>query len=104
GWKRRQLSAWLRFPLTVGLAGLTLFAYNFRFGRDTGAALLATMLALKLLETRSVRDARSVLSFALFAIMAGFLQDQGPQTLLLALLATVLVVTALARTAEADQP
>ena len=35
-----------------------------------------TMLALKLLETRRVRDARSVLSFALFAVMAGFLQDR----------------------------
>ena len=104
GWLRRHLNAWIRLPLTLGLAGLTLFAYNFRFGRDTGAALLATMLALKLLETRSVRDARSVLSFALFAIMAGFLQDQGPWTLLLALVATLLVLGALARVAEVDMP
>ena len=104
GWMQRHLSAWIRLPMTLGLAGLTLFAYNFRFGRDTGAALLATMLALKLLETRSVRDARSVLSFALFAVMAGFLQDQGPQTLLLALLATILVLSALARVADADLP
>lgn len=101
---RRQMTAWVRLPLTLGLAGLTLFAYNFRFGRDTGAALLATMLALKLLETRGVRDVRSVLSFSLFAIMAGFLQDQGPQTLLLAVLATVLVLAGLARVAEIDLP
>lgn len=104
GWFDRKLSPWVRLPLTLGLAGLVLFAYNFRFGRDTGAALLATMLALKLLETRSVRDARSVLSFSLFAIMAGFLQDQGPQTLLLALVATVLVLSSLARVAEVDLP
>ncbi|MBB5206808.1 transglutaminaseTgpA domain-containing protein [Chiayiivirga flava] len=104
GWLQRRLNAWVRLPLTLGLAALTLFAYNFRFGRDTGAALLATMLALKLLETRSVRDARSVLSFALFAIMAGFLHDQGPQTLLLALVATVLVLSALARIADVDLP
>lgn len=104
GWFGRKLSPWIRLPLTLGLAGLVLFAYNFRFGRDTGAALLATMLALKLLETRSVRDARSVLSFSLFAIMAGFLQDQGPQTLLLALVATVLVLASLARVAEVDLP
>lgn len=100
GWRGQTLTPWVRLPLTLGVAAAVLYAYGFKFGRDTGAALLVTMLALKLLETRRVRDARSVLSFALFAIMAGFLQDQAPLTLLLALLATLLVLCALASVAD----
>jgi transglutaminase-like putative cysteine protease len=104
GLRGRQLSAWIRLPLTLGVALVVLAAYDFKFGRDTGAALLVTMLALKLLETRRVRDARSVLSFALFAVMAGFLQDQSPATLLLAVVATVLALAALARVADVEAP
>jgi transglutaminase-like putative cysteine protease len=99
-----SLPGLLRLALTVTIAGGVLYAFDFRFGRDTGAALLAVMLALKLLETRRTRDARSVLGFSLFAIMAGFLQSQAPQILLLALLATVLILTASARVTDFDLP
>jgi transglutaminase-like putative cysteine protease len=102
GWSGRRLSPWIRLPLTIGVAGVVLYAHGFRFGRDTGAALLVTMLALKLLETRNVRDARSILGFALFAIMAGFLQSQAPAVMLLALLGTVLVLAAMLRVTEAE--
>jgi transglutaminase-like putative cysteine protease len=104
GWRSQQLHTAIRLPLTLAVAAAVLFAYGFRFGRDTGAALLVTMLALKLLETRRVRDARSVLSFALFAVMAGFLQDQAPLTLVMALAATMLALSALARVAEVESP
>jgi transglutaminase-like putative cysteine protease len=99
-WLGRVLSGWIRLPLTLAAAGVVMFAYGFRFGRDTGAALLVTMLALKLFETRTVRDARSALSFALFAVMASFLQNESPGTLALALLATVVALCALSRAAE----
>lgn len=102
GWRGRVLTAWVRLPLTLGCAAIVLNAYQFRFGRDTGAALLASMLALKLLELRRARDARSVLSFALFAIMAAFLQEQSPTTLLIALGGVVLALTALARVQESQ--
>ena len=104
GLREKPISAWIRLPLTLGVAFAVLFAFEFRFGRDTGAALLVTMLALKLLETRRIRDARSVLSFALFAVMAGFLQDQSPLTLVLAIVATMLVLAALARVADVESP
>lgn len=97
-----HIPAWLRLLLTLGVAGLVMYVYGFRFGRDTGAGLLATMLALKLLETHTLRDARSLLSFSLFAIMAAFLQDQGPVTLVLALAAAILILTALARVSELE--
>ena len=41
-------------------------AFDFQLGRDTGCALLAAMLAIKPAETRSLRDARSLIGFALF--------------------------------------
>lgn len=100
GLRGYKVPAWLRLLLTLLAAGLALYAYGFKVGRDTGAALLAAMLALKLLETRSVRDARSLLSFGLFAVMASFLMDQGPLTLLLALLAGVATLAALAQVNE----
>lgn len=102
GLRGAHIPAWLRLLLTLGVAGLVLYTYDFRFGRDTGAGLLATMLALKLLETHSLRDARSLLSFSLFAIMAAFLQDQGPLTLVLALIAALLILTSLARASELE--
>lgn len=102
GLRGAHIPAWLRLLLTLGVAGLVLYTYGFRLGRDTGAGLLATMLALKLLETHSLRDARSLLSFSLFAIMAAFLQDQGPLTLVLALIAAVLILTSLARASELE--
>ncbi len=102
GLRGAHIPAWLRLLLTLGVAGLVLYTYEFRFGRDTGAGLLATMLALKLLETHSLRDARSLLSFSLFAIMAAFLQDQGPLTLVLALISSVLILTSLARASELE--
>lgn len=100
GLRGYRVPAWLRLLLTMLAAGLALYAYGFKVGRDTGAALLAAMLALKLLETRSVRDARSLLSFGLFAVMASFLMDQGPLTLALALLAGLASLAALARVHE----
>lgn len=102
GLRGAHIPAWLRLLLTVGVAGLVLYVYDFKFGRDTGAGLLATMLALKLLETRGLRDARVLLSFSLFAIMAAFLQDQGPLTLILALVSAVLILAALARVGELE--
>lgn len=99
---RRPWPDWLRLILTLCLAGLVLAAFGFRFGRDTGSALLLAMLALKLGETRWLRDGRSLVGFALFATFAAFLQDQGPLTLLLAIPAVAMVLAASARMAESQ--
>src|SRR5690606_20559737 len=53
-------------------------------------------------ELRSLRDARSLLGFALFAPFATFLLDQGPVSLLLSLLAATLVLMALLRLSEQE--
>lgn len=100
GLRQRLLPIAVRLPLTLVVAALALAAYDFRFGRDTGAALLSTMLVLKLLELRRVRDARSVLGFALFATMSAFLLDQGPALLATAAIGCVVVLSALADVAD----
>ncbi len=93
---------WLRFLLILALLGTVMTRYEFRFGRDTGCALLATMLALKPVEMQTLRDARSLLGFALFAPFATFLLDQGPLSLMLGLLAAVIVLAALLKLAETE--
>jgi len=99
---RRRLPAWLRLVLAMALLGYVLASSRFAFGRDTGCALLAAMLAIKPVELSSVRDARSLLGFALFAPFSTFLLDQGPLSLVLALLGATLVLAALLRLADLE--
>lgn len=99
---RGAVAGWLRGLLAIALLGLVLVQSGFSLGRDTGSALLAAMLAIKPSELRSLRDARSLLGFALFAPFATFLLDQGPLSLVLGLVATTLVLMALLRLSEQE--
>ena len=98
---QRPLPALLR--LLLGAAALLAVAWvSPGIGRDTACAVLAAMLALKPSETFSRRDGRSLLGFGLFAPFATFLLDQGPTSLLLALLAVTLALLALQRLAAEE--
>ncbi|MEN5062324.1 DUF3488 and transglutaminase-like domain-containing protein [Luteimonas sp. TWI1416] len=99
---RRQLPAWLRGAAALALLGWVLAQAGGTVGRETGCALLAAMLAVKPSELRTLRDARSLLGFALFAPFATFLLDQGPLSLLLGLAGTLLVVVALLALSDAE--
>lgn len=99
---RQPLHAVWRLLLTLALIATVLLQAQFAFGRDTGCALLAAMLAVKPAETASLRDARSLVGFALFAPFATFLLDQGPLSLLLGLLAATLGLGALQRLADLE--
>lgn len=99
---RRPLPGWLRLLLALVLVGAVLAASRFAFGRDTACAMLAAMLAIKPAETSSLRDARSLLGFALFAPFATFLLDQGPLPLVLGLAGAMLALAALLRLAELE--
>jgi transglutaminase-like putative cysteine protease len=100
-WKRPAPSA-LRNLLTLGLVALVMYAYGFRIGRDTASALLLAMLLVKPIELNTLRDARSLIGFALFALFAAFLLDQGPLTLVLAVPAAALTFAGCARLADAE--
>src|SRR3546814_3970010 len=63
--RQRPWPMLLRLLLTIALTALVVIASDFRFGRDTACTLLLAMLALKVAEVRSLRDARSLAGFAL---------------------------------------
>jgi protein-glutamine gamma-glutamyltransferase len=99
---RIRVPGWLRLLLSLALVAIVMSAMGMRIGRDTGCALLAAMLAIKPLELHTVRDARSLLGFALFAPFATFLLDQGPWSLLLGLAGALLALLALLRLSEQE--
>ena len=97
---RRPLNFVVRALLALVLIGTVMMQMNFGIGRDTGCALLAAMLAIKPAETSTLRDARSLIGFALFAPFGTFLLDQGPLSLILGLIAALLALATLQRLAE----
>ena len=99
---RRPVPMGLRILLTFTLLILVLYAYDFRIGRDTASAMLLAMLMLKPIELNTLRDARSLIGFGLFALFAALLLDQGPLTLALALPAAAMAFAACARVADAE--
>ncbi|MEY6432508.1 DUF3488 and transglutaminase-like domain-containing protein [Thioalkalicoccus limnaeus] len=88
-WPALAPNRWLLLPLT--LAGLinVVAAYATVTGREAGGALLATMLALKLLEVRGKRDVRLLAILFGFFLASLFLFDQSP--LLLAYVSILLI-------------
>ncbi|MEW5757249.1 MAG: DUF3488 and transglutaminase-like domain-containing protein [Pseudomonadota bacterium] len=66
----------LRTALTLAGVAAVLIEYRTLNGIIPGSALLALMLCLKLLETRTQRDAMMVILIGYFLVIALFLQDQ----------------------------
>ncbi|MGH8025152.1 MAG: transglutaminase TgpA family protein [Pseudoxanthomonas sp.] len=99
---RKPMPALLRLLLAVFVLAAVFSQMGFRFGRDTGCALLAAMIAIKPSETSTLRDARSLIGFALFAPFSAFLLDQGPLTMLLGLLSVFCALVTLQRLANVE--
>ncbi|MFT3756806.1 MAG: DUF3488 and transglutaminase-like domain-containing protein [Pseudoxanthomonas sp.] len=99
---REPLPLALRLLLALAMLAAVFWVMGSRLGRDSGCALLAAMLAIKPSEAHSLRDARSLAGFALFAPFAAFLLDQGPITMVLGLLAALTGLLALQRLADAE--
>ncbi|QNP41025.1 transglutaminase TgpA family protein [Lysobacter solisilvae (ex Woo and Kim 2020)] len=99
---RKPLPAPIRLALTLLVVAAVLAVSGARLGRDTGCALLAAMLAIKPAETARLRDARSLIGFALFAPFATFLLDQGPLSLLLGLASAFGALVALQRLSDLE--
>lgn len=99
---RRPLPVLLRLLLALLVLAAVFSQTGTRLGRDTGCALLAAMIAIKPSETFSLRDARSLVGFSLFAPFAAFLLDQGPLTMALGLVSVLCGLVALQRLAEVE--
>lgn len=87
---------WLKLLLAVGAAIAVFLAFRTWNGLAAGSALLVTMAALKLLETRDRRDLAVVGLLAAFLAYAAVLGDSDPTTLGLGLGVALLMVAALA--------
>lgn len=84
---------WMVLLLACACLAGTWLSYGTVFGRDPGIMLLVLMMAAKLLELRSPRDAMMVIFLAYFLVITNFLYHQTIPTALFMLLA-VFVITA----------
>ena len=81
----------------AGLAacGAVFAHFGYFFGKDPGVALLAVLLCLKMLESRTARDARAALLLAFFLQLGLFFEDQTLPIAVLAALGATLATTTL---------
>src|SRR5215212_4643056 len=79
--------------VVIAATGGVYLHYETVFGRDAGVALLVIMLALKLLEMRTARDAMLLIFLAYFLVITNFLYSQTIATALY-MLACVWIITA----------
>ena len=93
-WRQRPLPSRWRLTLLV-LAGSAGVGYQFGslFGQNPGVALLVLFLALKQLETRTVRDGLAIVLLAYFLALAQFFYSQ---TIPAALATAAVAITATA--------
>ncbi len=85
---------------------LVIVHYGNIFGREPGSALACAMIALKLLETETRRDARAAICFASFVLMSALLfnTDLSLTLLLLGALALLLATLRALDPRPADAP
>ncbi|HCY61958.1 MAG TPA: DUF3488 domain-containing protein [Oxalobacteraceae bacterium] len=85
---------WLLLPL-AGLAMAGVFiSFKTLLGQEAGVATLVVLLAFKLLEMHARRDLLVVLFLGFFLILAGFFHSQGMGAALIALLASIGLLSA----------
>ncbi len=66
----------LRFLLTLVGVGAVFFVFRAIIGREPGTALLTVLMALKLLELRTLRDAMLVVFLGYFLVVVSFFFDE----------------------------
>ena len=93
-WRNARLPGRWPLALMALLAGAgALFEYRTLFGRDAGVAMLVVLMAMKLLELRSRRDAIVVVTLGYFLLLTHYFFSQSIPTGLW-LLATLTLLTA----------
>ena len=84
---------WLLLLVAAGGLGGIYISYGRILGRDAGVALLVIMLALKLLEMATLRDAMILIFICYFLVITNFLYSQSIPTALY-MLGAVWIITA----------
>jgi len=84
---------WLLLLIAAGGLGGIYISYGRILGRDAGVALLVVMLALKLLEMATLRDAMILIFICYFLVITNFLYSQSIPTAVY-MLCAVWIITA----------
>jgi transglutaminase-like putative cysteine protease len=100
-WPGLEPGRWLLLPLTAGAVVNVYHAYHTVVGQQGGTALLASMLGLKLLELRRLRDVRLAAILLCFLLVSQSLFEQSPW---LALFHVAVLVLNLALLADLCRP
>jgi len=107
-WRLRAVST-LRPPnrivlllMAIVAVAATVSRYGTAFGRTPGLALLAMLLGLKMLESRTRRDAHITIQLCFFVQLGYFIIEQSTLTAASALAACVLALTALLRVEQPE--
>ena len=94
---------WLLILLSLILGLLIVLSFKGQFGRDASLSLLVMMTALKLLETRSLRDYMLCLMLGFFLVGNLFLFNQSMATLGLSIAPLLLLTATLVKTSIINQ-
>jgi len=89
------LPGWAKLLLIAVFALVLIAEYRSVIGREPGSALACAMLASKLLETRTRRDAFAAICFASFTLMSALLFDTSLVFTLASFVGVVLLLTAM---------
>ena len=84
---------WLLLMVAAGAMGGIYISYGRILGRDSGVTLLVVMLALKLMEMATLRDAMVLIFIAYFLVITNFLYSQSIPTTVY-MLGVVWIITA----------
>ncbi|MCB1719155.1 MAG: DUF3488 domain-containing protein, partial [Candidatus Competibacteraceae bacterium] len=94
-WQGKSLPGrWLLLPLTLLVVAGLFFSFRTLLGRDPGVALLAAMAALKLLESRTARDAQVLIMLGFLLLMSHLLFDQEIPTAIYLFCTTIFLIAA----------
>jgi protein-glutamine gamma-glutamyltransferase len=95
---------WLLAPLAVGAAAGVIATHGTLLGRDAGVSLLLIMTGLKMLETRSHRDAMLTVFLGYFVVATHFFYSQEIPVVGYLLAAMLVTTMALIRLNAAGEP
>lgn len=94
-WFKSAQIKWLKISLALGALLAIYISYQNLSGKQAGTALICVMYGLKILETRSKRDANVLLNLGFFVLVTGFLITQKPWIMFYQLIPVVAIINAL---------
>jgi len=91
---KRMPPLWLLLPVSVAAMAGVYLTYRTLLGRDAGVAMLALLLAFKLLEMRAKRDLFVVIFLSFFVLLTNFFYSQSMPTALFMMATLIVLLTA----------